>query len=962
MKPKRKFLSILFTLGLLLSSCGGNRTSDDSQKVIDDSEHQSITTESSSHKEENPSSQGDENPPSVVDEDEAARYEAGLNSAPWKDNHLYIHFNMRNANDYSKWHVWAWQKYPADNDGKKYDWENEIPDLAGKYISIDLNDPAYVGAERIGFLIVLTSSVGVSGRHWTSDSGGDVMVNLNEAPTRPNGTIHLFANQGSSLTPSFTFSDKELPHNPFEDPDNDTLESVNNIDSSAPSKYPLAPTSPAFKDEAGIGYQIQVSSFADSDGNGFGDIRGITAKLDYLKSLNVDVLWLTPVQLSGSYHGYDTIDYLKIDPRYGTMEDYENLIAEASTRDIKIVMDLVLNHTDLNHDWFKKSASATTEVVDGKTINYRNYYHWRYSKADLQEPWYRYATTNYHYYAKFATSMPELNYDNQETRDAIVDVAKFWLAKGVAGFRIDAVKHIYMKDESTYKPTDILTEDIDPKTNVDYSSNVTKNVHFFREFNARIKEDYPNAFLVGENFDGWDERIKPYYQGMDSQLDFAGYYHFVNNTIYPAAGNQGETNAQGMSATKLPAKYDMYNSERGGRAINSAFTSNHDVERMLNHVQNDRTGAGAFIEEHHTHISASNAASANLKARLYAAATLLQPGLGFIYYGDELGMSGNIATNTASNAPSEAIGTDFHKDRWYRQPMKWSSDPNDASITRYSFQGYEVMWDEYNAQTLQGEKEQSLDSGSMLEYFRAITSLKGNYPLFTRGNLVPISLSGNNHVMSYKIVDGSKYGEVYINFGAGHAAINASGNTLLSFNGASKTSLPGHSILVTSSESGTPINLSYGGEIPPVESSGILSFTDKEVPLLLGLDLYDREEYRIEGITLNKDEVFEFQIIEGENKVSYPKWEGTIEDPPGVPRIGFELGHDTRPGFENYSKDYLTPINAPNEGGDGNSGNWNKYLDGETPGGFKVKQSGTYNIYLRIVDPGWLYIYIQPVN
>ena len=167
----------------------------------------------------------------------------------------------------------------------------------------------------------------------------------------------------------------------------------------------------------------------------------------------------------------------------------------------------------------------------GNNIDYRDLYHWRYSTSTLQEPWYRFADTNYYYYGKFASSMPELNYDNQTTRDFMIDVAKYWLGFGVDGFRIDAVKHVYMADEVTPKSGDTITQD------GEYSANLTKNLNFFKEFSSRLKSVYPDAYIVGENFDGWDQRIAPYLAGMDSLLDFPGYYHFVNNNYHRYENN-----------------------------------------------------------------------------------------------------------------------------------------------------------------------------------------------------------------------------------------------------------------------------------------------------------------------------------------------------------------------------------------------------------------------------------------
>lgn len=779
--PKKKsLLTILLFSVLLISGCGPKTSSTND-------ESSSLSSETSNTEESSiPSTTS--LPP--------ADYEASLNGDGWASGYLYLHYLRDNPATYNDFFVWMWQKVPSDNEGKRYDWCGF--DQAGAYAAINLQSPDFIGATKIGFLIVTKDSLNKSSGMWVSDSGGDVYLTDLAKNMRPNNTLHVFTTEGKSAEPSYTYSD-EVIDNPYADPDNDTLQSIANVDSSSPSPYQIAPTSPDFLNEAGTGYQIQVSSFADSNGDGLGDLRGIINKLDYLESLNVDVLWLTPVQDCESYHGYDTINFYQVDARFGTLEDYRELIYEAHQRGMRVLMDLVINHTSKNHLWFKASTALATGVdASGNAIDYRHFYHWKYSKVPLEKPWYRYATTNYYYYGKFSSSMPELNYDYQGTRDAIIDVAKFWLGFGLDGFRIDAVKHVYMKGEVADQAGDTITPDYDHATETDYSTNLTKNLHFFREFSARLKTLYPNTFIVGENFDGWDERIAPYYQGMDSQLDFAAYYHFVNNTIYES----GENSANVEATSVVPNKYQRYNTARKGRAINSGFTSNHDVERMLNHVQNTRTGSGTSITEHHTAITPANAEVALKKARLYAAALILQPGLTFIYYGDEIGLSGNVSPNTEDNAPSSALGESYHLDRWYRQPMKWTTSGNDEATTNYSFSGFKVKWDDYNANTLKGVDTQANDPNSLLSFFKALTALKSDrnqeyHQTLIRGVYQGLNNS-NDRVFSYKLTYESHVIQVYINFGTASATpTNVSGAMIFNYNNASLSSLPGGSILVT---------------------------------------------------------------------------------------------------------------------------------------------------------------------
>ncbi|MGI6644190.1 MAG: alpha-amylase family glycosyl hydrolase [Bacilli bacterium] len=721
-------------------------------------------------------------------------YEESITGAPWtKTNHLYIHYLRKDANSYPEWDLWVWQKVPRDLEGHAIDYF--MQDQSGVIFAVDLNHPDLKGVTKLGFLLVLKESKNQSTGMWVSDASANVYIPDIPTHVRPDGTIHIFCTEGNSLLYTFFYEGEEA-EDPFEG-DTGQLESKTNVNSSSTSPYPIAKTSPDFASNAGIGYQIQVATFADSDGDGLGDINGITAKLDYIESLNVNAIWLTPIQECESYHGYDTIDYYAIDSRFGTLNDYRRLIYEAHKRDIRVVMDLVLNHTSKNNLWFTRSAQVKTgKDLNGNPVSYRDLYHWKYSTTPLKEPWYRFGTTDYYYYAKFSSGMPELNYDNQTTRDFMVDVAKYWLGFGVDGFRIDAVKHIYMKDEVSKNSSDVVT-DIDDKTGVDYSSDRGKNINFFREFNARVKSVYPNAFIVGENFDGWDERISPYLQGMDALLDFPSYYHFVNNTFWSM---ENSANVEGTSI--IPNKLSMYNSRRSnGKAILSAFTSNHDVERALNHANNKLTGSGSFSTEHHTPITATDIATKNKRAQVYIGSLLLQPGLTWIYYGDEIGMSGNITPNNSENAPSEAIGKDWNEDRFYRQPMKWveTGATDKDMMTNVTFSGYTIPLDDYNKNTLESVKEQQENSSSFLKKIQELSAFKGNSEykdVFLKGNYSGIN--SNENVMAWRMSYGGTTLQIYCNFSASQVTLTGVPTNVIykSNTGLSNNTVDGYGIVI----------------------------------------------------------------------------------------------------------------------------------------------------------------------
>ncbi|MEG6614567.1 alpha-amylase family glycosyl hydrolase [Pseudoclostridium thermosuccinogenes] len=367
----------------------------------------------------------------------------------------------------------------------------------------------------------------------------------------------------------------------------------------------------------GIYYEIFVRSFADSDGDGIGDFKGLTRQLDYLKDdssdedLNVDGIWLMPVNASPSYHKYDVTDYYSIDPEYGTMEDFEHFLAEAHKRGLKVIMDLVINHTSSQHPWFIESCKPEDNP-------YRDYYRW--AKTDQEgynlkgkSPW---GSNTWHkkgdsyYYGIFWDQMPDLNYDNPKVRQEIKNIAKFWLEKGVDGFRLDAALHIYGAHENP--------------VGTDYQK---KNLQWWKEFGAYVEEVNPKAYLVGEV---WDKTsvVAPYYQGLDSLFNFdvgEGIIKAVNSGTGAAVSSKG-------FARWLEEKYaDFTKVERN--FLDAPFLTNHDQNRSMNQLGKD---VG--------------------KAKLAAGIYLTLPGNPFIYYGEEIGMLGT--------KPDERI----------REPFVWSKE------------------------------------------------------------------------------------------------------------------------------------------------------------------------------------------------------------------------------------------------------------------------------------------------
>lgn len=682
-----------------------------------------------------------------------------LSLSDWSEpGFLYIHYRrfVNTVEDYADWNIWIW---PWLGDGIAVEWTRF--DQSGAIAAIDLTKVYTNGGplgnrtvdfrevNRIGFLVVYKPSKLGTGM-WQSDGGADTFIDNLYSNVREDGSIHLFLVQNAIHDFKFGYDkNTETLVDPYEGLAPGAAVSIQNVNSSL-NYYPKAPSSLDFYQNVGVGYSIQVSSFADSNGDGLGDLKGITNNLDYLAyDLNVKVLWLTPFLLSDSYHGYDVIDYYTIDPKFGTMEDFRELVFEAHKRGMRIVMDFVVNHTSANNPWFKKSTQLDPE--------FRNFYHWGYGPEYASKPhWYPFSTTGYYYYGKFSSSMPELNFDYQGTRDAVVDVALYWMSFGLDGFRIDAVKHFYNEGEydvSTRGANDLIH--IEPG----WSRNATKNINVFMELNARIKAVFPNAFLIGENFDGNPANLGPYYAGMDSQFNFNLYFELVQTGLYRA--NNANTLARVYAFNNQAAR--LY---RGDVFIESTMTSNHDITRLLNHV------AGQKV------VNAANQIDAIRKAKVISAANLTLPGISWIYYGDELGMSGIKTNNIFYDQFGNKIGeNDWHADRWFRQPFKFSTEKT-AQTTGFQFETYTVEWDAYNL-LLPGVAQQRFDANSMLRHYMSLTQLKANDPVLIKGTFEPLTTTDTNLFAFKRVYQGVTY-YVYHNFSAASVTnYSLGGNTIV---------------------------------------------------------------------------------------------------------------------------------------------------------------------------------------
>jgi glycosidase len=399
-----------------------------------------------------------------------------------------------------------------------------------------------------------------------------------------------------------------------------------------------------------IFYEIFVRSFRDSDGDGIGDFNGITEKLDYLHELGVRGLWLMPINPSPSYHGYDVTDYYAVNPDYGTLEDFKRLLAEAHKRDIRIIIDLVLNHTSSQHPWFKSALTPGSETYD--------WYKWSEADPGTPGPWgqdaWHPASNGQYYYAIFWDQMPDLNYDSESVQEEAKKITSFWLKDvGIDGFRLDAVR--YLAEDRKLADSD-------------------SNHAFLAEWGQYYRSLQPQAFTVGE---AWTDNanVKEYIR-TNKELEAA--FNFDLSTAILKALNEGNNTSVRFLLQTTVRDFPEQD--------NANFLANHDMPRLMNQLGGDAE-----------------------KAKSAAGILLTAPGIPFLYYGEEIGMSGT--------KPDELI----------RTPMQWT-DETGAGFTEGT------PWEPVNSDfTTINVAAQTGDSSSLFEHYRTLIQLRNAHSALRTG-------------------------------------------------------------------------------------------------------------------------------------------------------------------------------------------------------------------------------------
>jgi len=432
-----------------------------------------------------------------------------------------------------------------------------------------------------------------------------------------------------------------------------------------------SPSGPAWTGGA-VCYEIFVRSFFDSDGDGIGDLNGLIRKLGYIDSLGASCIWLMPVAQSPSYHGYDVSDYYRVAPAYGTNADFKRLVAEAHRRRIKVLVDIVLNHTSNENPWFQAALKDTTSP-------YRSWY--RFSPTALgkgpwgAEAWHHSPVRDEYYYGVFWSGMPDLNYETPAVQQEAMKIATFWLREmGADGFRLDAVPYL-LEEGSCLAGC--------PGTHA-----------FLRAYAAHIRGLKPDAYTVGEVWGSIDQTL-PYYP--DQLTSYFG---------FELADSLLSVVRTGKAAGLLPGFLRLQGTVPPYRW--SPFLSNHDQTRTMTTLGGD-------------------VACAKLAATLL----LTLPGLPFVYYGEEIGMTGD--------KPDERL----------RTPMQWSPRPGVGFTNGTPWEAAQP-----DSMTVNVALEHS-DPASLLNLYRRLIHLRKENGALGTGTLVALDAS-SSRVAAYLLRTGEQ--------------------------------------------------------------------------------------------------------------------------------------------------------------------------------------------------------------
>lgn len=482
-------------------------------------------------------------------------------------------------------------------------------------------------------------------------------------------------------------------------------------------------------------YQIYPRSFMDSNDDGIGDLQGIISKLDYLKDLGVDVIWLSPCYESpNDDNGYDISDYQGIMKEFGSMNDWEQMIEQMHIRGIKLIMDLVVNHTSDEHKWFKESRKS-------KDNEYREYYIWRKGKKD-REPnnwtsffggsaWQYDEVTDEYYLHLFSKKQPDLNWENEKLRQEIYDMMSWWLKKGVDGFRMDVI-NVISKTEGLPSAGD----ENEYTSGEEYFINGPRVHEFLQEMNEKVFSKY-NILTVGETINITTDDAIMYTDENRDELNMLFSFELVDIDN----GNGGKWDRRPFNMPKFKEVIVKWQNALSNVGWNSLFLNNHDMARLVSRFGNDTEYR---IES----------------AKMFATVMHLLKGTPYIYQGEEIGMT-NVKFDTISDYrdietlnfynENSRIGVDEEKIMGMihmssrdnaRTPMQWDSSKN-AGFTSG------IPWIKVNSNYHEINVENSNnDSNSILSYYKELIAFRKNNTIVVHGDFTEIACD-NDNVFAY---------------------------------------------------------------------------------------------------------------------------------------------------------------------------------------------------------------------
>lgn len=486
-------------------------------------------------------------------------------------------------------------------------------------------------------------------------------------------------------------------------------------------------------------YQIYPRSFADSNGDGIGDLNGITEHLDYIKELGVDVIWLSPIyQSPNDDNGYDISDYQAIMKEFGTMEDFDRMLSEMHKRGLKLVMDLVVNHSSDEHRWFMESRKS-------KDNPYRDYYIWKDPK-DGKEPnnwgscfsgsaWEFDPETEMYYLHLFSKKQPDLNWENETVRKEVFDMMTWWCEKGVDGFRMDVISMI-SKDQAYLDGVahDGLYGDPSP-----YVCNGPRVHEFLQEMNQKVLSKY-DLITVGEAAGVTIDEAKKYANLDGRELNMVFQFEHMGTV----QGEYGKWTTERVQMPKLRAVMNKWQNELEGVAWNSLYWDNHDQPRAVSRFGND----GPMYRE--------------VSAKMIATCLHMMKGTPYIYQGEEIGMTNAYFKSIDDyqdievlNAYKELVQGGFMEEEDFldclkavsrdnaRTPMQWDDSENAGFTTGTPWLKVNENYHMINA------KAALADKNSVFYYYQKLIQLRKSYDVIIAGVFVGL-LEDNDDIYAYE--------------------------------------------------------------------------------------------------------------------------------------------------------------------------------------------------------------------